>query len=137
MKLNFISLAKVYIVFFGFIHFSHVISFLGILGINETMVSAPLFLTFWLWHVILFIVYGVLPIITVSIDNEKSYLILTGVSLVGILVEAFRVFTWAMDFYFILALLDSLAAILSIILAVEKVASEASAEILSLGWSQF
>jgi len=137
MKLNFISLAKVYIVFFGFIHFSHVISFLGILGINETMVSAPLFLTFWLWHVILFIVYGVLPIITVSIDNEKSYLILTGVSLVGILVEAFRVFTWAMDFYFILALLDSLAAILSIILAVEKVASEASAEILSLKWSQF
>lgn len=137
MKLNFISLAKVYIVFFGFIHFSHVISFLGILGINETMVSAPPFLTFWLWHVILFIVYGMLPIITVSIDNEKSYLILTGVSLVGILVEAFRVFTWAMDFYFILALLDSLAAILSLILAVEKVASEASAEILSLGWSQF
>ena len=137
MKLNLISLAKIYILVFGFLHFGHVISFLGILGINETMVNAPPYLTFWWWHVILFLVYGVLPIITVSIDNEKSYLILTGVSLVGILVEAFRVFTWAMDFYFILALLDSLAAILSIILAVEKVASEASAEILSLGWSQF
>lgn len=85
MKLNLTSLAKVYIGFFGLIHFSHVIS---LLGLNETMVNAPPFLTFWWWHAILFLVYGVLPIITVLIDNEKSYLIVTGVSLVGILTEA-------------------------------------------------
>jgi len=134
MKLNFISLAKVYTVFFGLIYFSHILS---LLGINETIAGAPPHFSIWWWHLILFLIYGVFPIITVLIDNEKSYLMVAGFSLVGIFVEAFKVFTRITDFYFIFALVDIFAFVLSLYLAVENVASKVSAEILSLGWSQF
>lgn len=134
MKPNTISLAKVYLVLFGLIHFYHVFS---IIGIHETIVSAPSYLSFWWWHIILLLVYGVLPIISVLIGNEKSCLIVTGVSLVGLLMETFGTFTWITNFHFTFALLDSLAVILSLFLAVENVALEVAAEILSLEWSQF
>jgi len=65
------------------------------------------------------------------------YTIVTGVSMVGILVRAFIVFTWVTGLYLMLVPLYALAAVLSLILAVENVASRASGEILSLGWSQF
>lgn len=134
MKLNLITLAKIYIVFFGLVHFDHVVS---LLGINETMVSAPPYLNFWWWHFILFLVYGALPLIAILIDNEKSCLAVTGISLIGILMGVLNMFPRIMDFYLIFAFLDSLATIFSLFLAVENVASEVSAEILGLEWSQF
>jgi len=131
---NLKPLAKFYIVFFGLAHFFHLIS---LMGVNETIVSAPSFLSFWWWHAILFIAYGVLPITMVSVDNETSFLVVTGVSLVEIFAEAFRVFTLIVDFHFILILMASTAVIVSLNLAVENVASKAAAKILSLTWSQF
>ena len=134
MRSSLISLAKVYLVLFGLINLNQVIS---LLGFYETLTSAPPYLSFVGWHIILFLVYGVLPIITVIINNDKSWLIVTGVSLIGVLIEAVNVFTWITNLSFIFALLNSLAVFLSLHLAIENVAVEIAAEILSLEWSQF
>jgi len=56
---------------------------------------------------------------------------------VRIIVEVLRAFAWTTDLHLMLAPLYALAAILSLALATERVASEVSAEILSLQWSQF
>jgi len=134
MKLNLILLAKLYVFLFGLIHLGNVVS---LLGINENMVSAPPYLSFWWWHLVLFLVYLVFPILTVCVDNYALYTMVTGASLVGILVRVFGVFTWITDLRFVLVPLYALAALLSLILAVENVASRVSGEILSLRWSQF
>ena len=134
MKPNVISFAKVYLVLFGLIHFYHIFS---IMGIYETIVSAPSYLSFWWWHIILLLVYGVLPIISMLMDNEKSCLIVTGVSMVGILMETSRTFMWITNFHFTFTLLNSLAVILSLFLAVENVSFKVAAERLSLERSQF
>jgi hypothetical protein len=134
MRLDLISLAKIYILFFGLVHFSHIIS---MLGINEIIISAPPYLTFWWWHLLLLVVYGVVPIIAVLTDNEKSCLVVAGISLIGMFMGAFQVLTMTMSLHFIFAFLNSLAAVFSLLLAVEIVALKVSAEILSLGWSQF
>jgi hypothetical protein len=96
------------------------------------MVSAPPYLSFSWWHIILSLVYGVLPIIAVLIGNKKTFLIVTGVSLIGILMEAFKVFIWVTDLRFMFALLNSLAAVLSLHLAVENVAIKIATQIFSL-----
>jgi len=134
MKLNRVLLAKLYIFLFSLTHLDNVVS---LLGINENIASAPPYLSFWGWHIVLFLVYLVFPILTVLVDNYALYTIVTGVSMVGILVRAFIVFTWVTGLYLMLVPLYALAAVLSLILAVENVASRASGEILSLGWSQF
>jgi hypothetical protein len=134
MKLNLILLAKLYVFLFGLIHLDNVVS---LLGINESIVSAPPYLSLYWWHVVLFLVYLVFPILTVLVDKYTLYTIVTGLSLVGVLVRALRVFTWVTDFYLMLVPLYALAAVLSLILAVENVASRVSGEILSLEWSQF
>jgi len=131
MRPNLTSLAKLYLVFFGFINLFHVAS---LLSFNETMANAPPYLNFLGWHIILSLVYGVFPIITVLIDNEKSYIVLTAVSLIGVLIEALNVFTWVTNLSFMYAFLNSLAAILSSYLAVENVAIKIAAEILDLEW---
>jgi hypothetical protein len=134
MKLNLILFAKLYVFLFGLIHLDNVVS---LLGINENMVSAPPYLSFWWWHVALFLVYLVFPVLTVIIDNYALYTMIAGVSLVGILVRVFGVFVWIADLFFIFVPLYGLAAFLALMLAVDSVASKASVEILSLGWSQF
>lgn len=134
MKPNLVLLAKLYIFLFSLTHLDNVIS---LLGINENIAGAPPYLSFWGWHILLFLVYLVFPILSVLVDNYALYTMVTGVSLVGILVRAFKVFTWVTDFYLMLVPLYALAAALSLILAVENVASRVSAEVLSLGWSQF
>jgi len=129
MRPNLTSVAKLYLVLFSFINLYHVAS---LLSFNETMVNAPPYLSFLGWHIILSLVYGAFPISTVLTDNEKSYIILTGVSLMGVLIEASNVFTGVTNLPFMYALLNSLAAILSLHLAVEKVAIKIAAEILDL-----
>lgn len=134
MKLNLILFAKFYVLLFGLIHLDNVIS---LLGINENIASAPPYLSFWWWHVVLFLVYLVFPILTVLIDSYALYTMVTGASLAGIVVRVFGVFTWITDLHFVLVPLYALAAFLSLVLAMENVASRVSGEILFLGWSQF
>ena len=134
MKPNLVLLAKLYILFFGLIHLDNVAS---LLGINENMVSAPPYLSFWGWHLILLLVYLVFPMLTVMIDNYALYTTIAGVSLVGILIRALGVFVWTTDLHFVLVPLYGLTTFLSLMLAAENVASRASGEILNLRWSQF
>lgn len=134
MKLNLILLAKLYVFLFGLIHLDNVVS---LLGINENIVSAPPYLSSWWWHMILLLVYSVLPILTVCMGNYALYTMVAGVSLVGVLVRILGVFTWIMDLQSVVVPLYALTAVLSLILAVENVASRVSGEILSLRWSQF
>lgn len=134
MKLNLVLLAKLYIFLFSLTHLDNVVS---LLGINENIASAPPYLSFWWWHVVLFLVYSAFPILTVLMDNYTLYTMVMGISLAGIVVRAFRVFTWITDSHFVFVPLYAMAAFLSLILAVENVASRVSGEILSLGWSQF
>jgi len=134
MRFDLISLAKIYLLFFGLVHFSHIIP---MLGIGETLTNAPPHLTFWWWHLLLLVVYGVAPILAVFMESEKSCLVVTAFSIVGIFTGAFQVFTMAMSLHFIFALLSFLAAVFSLLLAVEIVALKVTAEILSLELSRF
>ena len=107
------------------------------LGLTETIVNAPSYLSVWWWHAILFIVYGMLPLAAVLVNNEKSCLIVTGVYITGILTESFGVFTMVVDARFVILLLDVLAVVFSLVLAVENVSIKVAAERLSLERSQF
>lgn len=134
MKLNFASMARLYILFFGLIHFHHLIS---LLGIYETLVSAPSSLSLWWWHLILFLGYGFYPLVTLVRNNERFLIMLTGVAGIGILLELFKVFTLVKDFGLIFILLNSVTVIFSLSLAVEDVSIQVAAEILSYERSQF
>ena len=134
MKFNVTTVSKVYLMVFGVINFSHLAS---LLGIHETLTHAPSYLSFWWWHAILFLAYGVLPLSAVLIDHEISCLLVTSVSLVGILVESFRVLSMIEGLHFVFLFLYSLAAALSLSVAVENVSIKVAAERLSLERSQF
>ena len=133
MRLELPSLARSYILCFALISFAHVFPLLGILS----AISPPTYADFWWWHAVMFLAYMVLPIIAILADHYVLYVTVAAVSVARTLAEALGVFSWSADLYVVLAPLCALAAIFSLILAVEKVASEVSAEILSLEWSQF
>jgi hypothetical protein len=134
MKSNFTTISKVYLIVFGVINFSHLTS---LLGIHETLAHAPPYLSFWWWHAILLLAYGVVPLSAVLIDHEISCLLVTGVSLVGILAESFRVLSMLGGLHFVFLFLYTLAAALSLSVAVETVSIKVAAERLSLERSQF
>ena len=134
MKLNTISLAKVSLFFFGFIHFDHARS---LIGIYETMTSAPSYLMFNVWHGLFFLLYGVLLIGTVLINNEKAFLMVAGVALIGVLIEAIGILTWISGFHVVYVLLNVVTAVVATMLAANKVALKVATEILNLERSQF
>lgn len=134
MKLNFTTFSKVYLIVFSVINFSHLTS---LLGLQETLVPAPPSLSFWWWHAILLLAYGVVPLSAVLIDHEISCLLVTGVSLVGILLVSFRVLSLVVGLHVVFLFLYTLAAALSLSLAVETVSLKVAAERLSLDRSQF
>jgi hypothetical protein len=134
MKLNTTSLAKAYLLSFGLINFNHVLS---LIGINESIASAPSYLTFSVWHGLFFLVYGVLPIVSVFVNDEKAFLMVAGVALLGVLTEALGVFTWISVFHVAYTLLSFVAAAVATMLAANKVALKVAAEILNLERSQF
>jgi hypothetical protein len=116
MKFNLLTIAKAYLLLVSLINFNHVIS---MLGLTETLVNAPSYLSVWWWHVILVLVYGMLPLGAVLVNNEKSFLLVSGVFIAGVLTE------------------DALAAAFSLVLAVENVSIKVAAERISLERSQF
>jgi hypothetical protein len=134
MKFNLPTVAKAYLLLVSLINFNHVFS---MLGLTETLVSAPPYLSLWWWQVILVLVYGMLPLGAVLVNNEKSCLIVTGVFIAGILTESFGVFTMIVDLRLVYLLLDILAVALSLVLAVENASIKLAAERLSLECSQF
>ncbi len=107
------------------------------LGLTETIVNAPSYLSVWWWHAILFIVYGMLPLAAVLVNNEKSCLIVTGVYIAGIFMESLGVFTMIVDLRLVFLLLDALAVMFSLVLVVENVSIKVAAERLSFEHSQF
>lgn len=134
MKSNLTRISKAYLLLVSLINFNHVIS---MLGLTETLVNAPPYLNVWWWHVILFLVYGMLPLGAVLVNNEKFFLIVTGVYIAGILTESFGVFTMVVDVRLVFLLLDTLAVVFSLVLAVENVSIKVAAERLSFERSQF
>ncbi|MEE9509579.1 MAG: hypothetical protein V3V81_03695, partial [Candidatus Bathyarchaeia archaeon] len=78
-----------------------------------------------------------LPLAAVLVNNEKSCLIVTGVYIAGILMESLGVFTMIVDARLVILLLDALAVMFSLVLAVENVSIKVAAERLSLECSQF
>ncbi|MCD6469223.1 hypothetical protein J7L29_00280 [Candidatus Bathyarchaeota archaeon] len=110
-------LAKIYLIFFGVYHLSHILS---LLGLYEFMTAAPYFLSFWEWHLILLLVYGIIPIIAVLINHPVLLVFVTLTCLVGFFIEVFKVFEWITDGYYLLASLDLLASLSSSILIKAK-----------------
>ena len=133
MKLNLTALGKSYLLCFGLINYTHVFSLLGILS----TISPPPYPDSWWWHAILFLTYMILPITSVLVNKYALYVTVAGVSLARIVAEAFGVLTLTTNLNLMFAPLYALAAVLSLFLAAERVASDVSAEILSLEWSQF
>jgi hypothetical protein len=84
MKVNFTTVSKVFLIGFAVSNFSHLLS---LLDIHETLVHAPSYLSFWWWHAILFLAYAVLPLSAVLIGHAVFCLLVTSVSLVGILLN--------------------------------------------------
>ena len=134
VKSNLTTISKVYLLLVSLINFNHVVS---MLGFTETLVNAPSYLSVWWWHVILFIVYGLLPLAAVLVNNEKSLLVVTGVYVAGILAESLGVFTMIVDARLVFLLLDVLAVVFSLVLVVENVSIKVAAERLSFERSQF
>ena len=133
MRPKIATLAKSYLLCFGLINTTHVFSLLGILS----AIIPPPYPVSWWWHAVLFLTYMILPIAAALADNYAIYVTVAGASAVRMLAEALMPFSWPIGLNFILAPLCALAAIVSLFLAVENVASEVSSEILSLQWSQF
>ena len=118
MKFNLPTVAKAYLLLVSLINFNHVFS---VLGFTETLVNAPPCFSFWWWHVILVLVYGILPLGAV----------------LGILMESLAVFTMIVDARLVFLLLDTLAVALSLALAVENASIKLAAERLSFERSHF
>lgn len=133
MKISLTTLAKSYLLCFGLVNYTHVSSLLGILS----AISPPPYPSSWWWHAVLFLTYMILPIAAALADNYAIYVTVAGASVVRMLAEALMPLSWPMGLNLILAPLCALAAIVSLFLAVENVASKVSSEILSLQWSQF
>jgi len=108
------KLAKIYLLFFGVYHLFHI---MPLLGLYEFMVSAPDFLNFWEWHLILLLVYGFMPIIAVLINHSALFILVALACLAGFFIEFFELFKWTTNSYYILAFLDFLASVSSFTLA--------------------
>ena len=108
-------LTRGYLAFFGVLHLPHLLS---LLGLYETIAEAPPILSLWWWHIVLLLVYGALPILYAVRGGETTRIAVMVACTAGVLVEAFRVFTWAWDVYWVylgLAVADFLAAAAAII----------------------
>ena len=134
MNLKLVTLARVYLVLFGLINLCQVCP---LLGFYKTLISVPPYLSFVGWYLLFSSVYGLLPILSALVDYKKSWLVLASVFLVGLLLTASNVIMWVSNFHVMFTLLTSLAAIFAFHLAMENVALDIAAEILSLERSQF
>lgn len=95
--------------FFGLYHLPHVFS---LIGVYETIISAPPQLSLWGWQLVLLLVYGVIPIVAALSRSKWLYIFVAVSSFIGVFIELGQVFTWSFDFYvanLVLAFLDLLA----------------------------
>ncbi len=105
-------LTDYYLVFFGLYHLPHIFS---LIGIYESIIHAPPQLSIWEWHLVLLLVYGVIPIVAALTKYKYLYVLTAVSSFIGVFIEFGHVFSWTFDFYVILALLDLLATLACII----------------------
>ena len=106
MNLIIARLTDYYLVFFGLYHLPHIFS---LIGIYESIIHAPPQLSIWEWHLVLMLVYGVIPIVAALTKNKYLYVFIAVFSFIGVFIELWHVFSWTFDFYIILAFLDLLA----------------------------
>ena len=108
-------LARGYLILFGALHLPHILS---LLGVYESIAEAPPILPVWWWHVALLLVYGALPILYAVRGGDLTRAAVVAACTAGVLAEAFRVFTWAWDVYWVylgLAVADFLAVAAAVI----------------------
>lgn len=133
MRFNLVMLSKAYLAAFGLINLSHLAPLLGF----EASINMPSKNIFWWWHLILLLAYGVLPLAAALMNDERVCLTVTGASIAGISLEAFRIFMTAAELHYIFLSLNALATVLSLYLAVENVSLKIAAERFNLERSQF
>ncbi len=128
------TLGKSYLIFFGLFHSLHLGSLSGVI---ESLIDAPPFFSLSSWHLILFVTYMALPIFSVFIDNFFLYFIVAGASIVRVLIDVLGVFIWISNLHILFFLLNLLAALFCMVLALDDVVLKVSAEILSFQWSKY
>lgn len=133
IKINVISISKIYLFILGLTNVNHLTT---LLGVSETIVIAPFYLNDRWWSLILVLLYMVFPIIVILLNNYFLFVFLSGISIVRIFFEVCGILTWVPGPYLILPLYI-IASALSLLLAIENVGSRASGEILKLMWSQY
>jgi hypothetical protein len=124
--------SKTYLVLLAF---ANSVAILGILGVNEPIFTNPL--GFWSWNLVSVAIFLILPILIVARDSYVLYLILSGVYLFRILLESFAFIMWTSSLNLIYISLYSLAVLICLGFAANKVSFEIAGKILSLSWSQF
>jgi len=103
---------------------------------GSSLIGIPAGSALWL-QLALFLAYIAMPIIALAINNYVSYTLLAGVFLLRPIIEFVGVLPWTISFHILIAPLYILAALFSLILAIENISSKISGEVLRLKWSQF
>lgn len=121
------AIAKTYLVLLAF---ANSVAVLGILGINEPVF--PETLNFWPWNLVSVAMFLILPILIVSRDNYILFLVLSGVYFIKVLLESFAFISWTSSLNLIYVPLYSLAVLICLGFAANKVSLEIAGKILSL-----
>jgi hypothetical protein len=121
--------SKLYVLGYSLIKLSYALTILGGNGLSAG--TPPLFSVWWL-HIILTLCCVIIPITSLLVNNEKSWLMVTGVVSIGLSMELLRGLTQSVCFPVAVIVLDAIAAILSLRLAVENVALQVAATRLNM-----
>ncbi|RJS91061.1 hypothetical protein CW705_04465 [Candidatus Bathyarchaeota archaeon] len=108
--------------------------FFPMIKITSPAVEASIDPILWL-RISIFLVYVTMPIIALFLNNYIFYTLLTGVFLCRPIIELLEA-SWSLPFT-VTVPLYIVAAILSLILAIEDASSKVCGEIFKLKWSQF
>jgi hypothetical protein len=125
------TIAKIYLILLAF---ANSIDMLGTIGNYQPFSNFSSNLSFWTWNIISFAVFLILPILIISIDDYASYVILSGIYFVRILLELFTFIMWT-NLHLIYIPLYTLATAICLAFAANKVSLEVASKILSLSWS--
>jgi len=106
------KLTDKYLILFGLYHIPHVFS---LIGLYESITHAPSQLSVWEWHLVLMLVYGIIPIVAALTKHKYLYILTAVSSFIGIFIELTNVFSWTFDLYIVLAFFDLLATVACLI----------------------
>jgi len=126
-------LAKIYMTVFGLINIGYFISLYGIMGSHVLFEGC----FYDLWRpAFLLALYGLLPLIAASRENEYLCLAVAAASAVSVSASFFGSPIYIGVFNYVFTSLNVFTVILAVVLAADKVSEKVAGEILSLKWSQ-